>query len=85
MKPSKFIRPGEHLSVAEIYRRQFGHSTTPVNYEIYMKTVLLRDPLIYVDYMSMPYRVYRRKTFYEKLVDKVGNKWYNKIKGDDVR
>ena len=57
MRPSKFIRPGEHLSVAEIYRRQFGHGTTPVNYEIYIKTVLLRDSLIYVDYMSMPYRV----------------------------
>lgn len=26
--------------------------------------------------------VCRRKTFFEKLVDKVGNKWYNKTKGD---
>lgn len=25
---------------------------------------------------------YRRKTFFEKLVDKVCNKWYNKTKGD---
>lgn len=33
-------------------------------------------------HMSMPYKVYRRKTFFEKLVDKVCNKWYNKTKGD---
>lgn len=82
MKPSKFIQPNEYLTVAEIYRRQFGHTTTLVNYEIYIRTVLLQDPLIYIDYMSMPYKVYRRKTFFEKLVDKVGNKWYNKTKGD---
>lgn len=82
MKPSKFIQHNEYLTVAEIYRRQFGHTTTPVNYEIYIRTVLLQDPLIYIDYMSMPYKVYRRKTFFEKLVDKVGNKWYNKTKGD---
>lgn len=82
MKPSKFIRPNECLTVAEIYRRQFGHTTTPVNYEVYIRTVLLQDPLIYIDYMSMPYKVYRRKTFFEKLVDKVCNKWYNKTKGD---
>lgn len=82
MKPSKFIQPNEYLTVAEIYRRQFGHTTTLVNYEIYIQTVLLQDPLIYIDYMSMPYKVYRRKTFFEKLVDKVGNKWYNKTKGD---
>ena len=82
MKPSKFIQPNEYLTVAEIYRRQFGHTTTPVDYEIYIRTVLLQDPLIYIDYMSMPYKVYRHKTFFEKLVDKVGNKWYNKTKGD---
>lgn len=82
MKPSKFIQPNEYLTVAEIYRRQFGHTTTPVNYEVYIRTVLLQDPLIYIDYMSMPYKVYRRKTFFEKLVDKVRNKWYNKTKGD---
>lgn len=82
MKPSKFIQPNEYLTVAEIYRRQFGHTTTPVNYEIYIRTVLLQDLLIYIDYMSMPYKVYRRKTFFEKLVDKVCNKWYNKTKGD---
>lgn len=41
MKPSKFIQPNEYLTVAEIYRRQFGHTTTPVNYEIYIQTVLL--------------------------------------------
>lgn len=82
MKPSKLIQPNEYLTVAEIYRRQFGHTTTPVNYEIYIRTVLLQDPLIYIDYMSMPYKVYRHKTFFEKLVDKVGNKWYNKTKGD---
>lgn len=82
MKPSKLIQPNEYLTVAEIYRRQFGHTTTPVNYEIYIQTVLLQDPLIYIDYMSMPYKVYRHKTFFEKLVDKVGNKWYNKTKGD---
>lgn len=29
MKPSKFIRPNECLTVAEIYRRQFGGTTTP--------------------------------------------------------
>ena len=81
MKPSKLIQPNEYLTVAEIYRRQFGHTTTPVNYEIYIRTVLLQDPLIYIDYMSMPYKVYRHKTFFEKLVDKVGNKWY-KTKGD---
>lgn len=78
MKPSKLIQPNEYLTVAKIYRRQFGHTTTPVNYEIYIQTVLLQDPL----YMSMPYKVYRHKTFFEKLVDKVGNKWYNKTKGD---
>lgn len=82
MKPSKFIQPNEYLTVAKIYRRQFGHTTTPVNYEVYIRTVLLQDPLIYIDYMSMPYKVYRRKTFFEKLVDKVCNKWYNKTKGD---
>lgn len=82
MKPSKFIQPNEYLTVAEIYRRQFGHTTTPVNYEVYIQTVLLQDSLIYIDYMSMPYKVYRRKTFFEKLVDKVCNKWYNKTKGD---
>lgn len=82
MKPSKFIQPNEYLTVAEIYRRQFGHATTPVNYEVYIRTVLLQDLLIYIDYMSMPYKVYRRKTFFEKLVDKVCNKWYNKTKGD---
>lgn len=82
MKPSKLIQPNEYLTVAEIYRRQFGHTTIPVNYEIYIRTVLLQDPLIYIDYMSMPYKVYRHKTFFEKLVDKVGNKWYNKTKGD---
>lgn len=82
MKPSKLIQPNEYLTVAEIYRRQFGHTTTTVNYEIYIRTVLLQDPLIYIDYMSMPYKVYRHKTFFEKLVDKVGNKWYNKTKGD---
>lgn len=82
MKPSKFIQPNEYLTVAEIYCRQFGHTTTPVNYEVYIQTVLLQDPLIYIDYMSMPYKVYRRKTFFEKLVDKVCNKWYNKTKGD---
>lgn len=82
MKPSKLIQPNEYLTVAEIYRRQFGHTTTPVNYEIYIQAVLLQDPLIYVDYMSIPYKVCRRKTFFEKLVDKVGNKWYNKTKGD---
>lgn len=82
MKPSKFIQPNEYLTVAEIYRRQFGHTTTLVNYEIYIQTVLLQDPLIYIDYMSMPYKVYRRKTFFEKLIDKVCNKWYNKTKGD---
>lgn len=82
MKPSKFIQPNEYLTVAEIYRRQFGHATTPVNYEVYIQTVLLQDLLIYIDYMSMPYKVYRRKTFFEKLVDKVCNKWYNKTKGD---
>lgn len=82
MKPSKLIQPNEYLTVAEIYRRQFGHTTTLVNYEIYIRTVLLQDPLIYIDYMSMPYKVYRHKTFFEKLVDKVGNKWYNKTKGD---
>lgn len=82
MKPSKFIQPNEYLTVAEIYRRQFGHTTAPVNYEVYIRTVLLQDPLIYIDYMSMPYKVYRRKTFFEKLVDKVCNKWYNKTKGD---
>lgn len=82
MKPSKFIQPNEYLTVAEIYRRQFGHTTTPVNYEVYIRTVLLQDPLIYIDCTSMPYKVYRRKTFFEKLVDKVCNKWYNKTKGD---
>lgn len=82
MKPSKLIQPNEYLTVAEIYRRQFGHTTTLVNYEIYIRTVLLQDPLIYIDYTSMPYKVYRHKTFFEKLVDKVGNKWYNKTKGD---
>lgn len=82
MKPSKLIQPNEYLTVAEIYCRQFGHTTTPVNYEIYIRTVLLQNPLIYIDYMSMPYKVYRHKTFFEKLVDKVGNKWYNKTKGD---
>lgn len=82
MKPSKLIQPNEYLTVAEIYRRQFGHTTTPVNYEIYIRTVLLQDPLIYIDYMSMPYKVYRHKTFFEKLIDKVGSKWYNKTKGD---
>ena len=74
MKPSKFIQPNEYLTVAEIYRRQFGHTTTPVNYEIYIRTVLLQDPLIYIDYMSMPYKVYRHKNFFEKLVDKIGNR-----------
>ena len=74
MKPSKFIQPNEYLTVAEIYRRQFGHTTTPVDYEIYIRTVLLQDPLIYIDYMSMPYKVYRHKNFFEKLVDKIGNR-----------
>lgn len=32
------------------------------------------DPLIYVDYTSMPYKVYRHKNFFEKLVDKIGNR-----------
>lgn len=41
MKPSKFIQPNEYLTVAEIYRRQFGHATTLVNYEVYIRTVLL--------------------------------------------
>lgn len=50
MKPSKFIRPNECLTVAEIYRRQFGGTTTPENYGVYMQAILLRDPLIYVDY-----------------------------------
>lgn len=59
---------------AEIYRRQFGGTTTPENYGVYMQAILLRDPLIYVDYTSMPYKVYRHKNFFEKLVDKIGNR-----------
>lgn len=74
MKPSKFIRPNECLTVVEIYRRQFGGTTTLENYGIYMQAILLRDPLIYVDYTSMPYKVYRHKNFFEKLVDKIGNR-----------
>lgn len=77
MKPSKFIQPNERLTVAEIYRRQFGHTTTPINYEIYIQTILSRDSLIHVDYASTPYRVYRRKTFFEKLLDKLSSWWYN--------
>lgn len=77
MKPSKFIQPNERLTVAEIYRRQFGHTTTPINYEIYMQTTLSRDPLIHVDYASTPYGVYQLKTFFEKLLDKLGSWWYN--------
>ena len=36
MKPSKFIRPNECLTVAEIYRRQFGGTTTLENYGVYI-------------------------------------------------
>lgn len=61
MKPSKFIRPNECLTTSE-------------NYGVYMQAILLRDPLIYVDYTSMPYKVYRHKNFFEKLVDKIGNR-----------
>lgn len=48
MKPSKFIQPNEYLTVVEIYRRQFGHTTTPVNYEIYIRTVLFQCLIRYI-------------------------------------
>lgn len=77
MKPSKFIKPGERLTVAELYKRQFGCSTSPTMYEVYLRAYLLRDHLIYVDFQSLPYAVYRKETYLEKLLDKLSNRWYN--------
>lgn len=79
MKPSKFIKPGERLTVAELYKRQFGCSTSLMGYEVYLRSCLLRDHLIYIDFQSLPYVIYRKETYLEKLLDKLSNWWYNNI------
>ena len=49
-------------------------SINGISASVFDNSSLLCGPLIYVDYTSMPYKVYRHKNFFEKLVDKIGNR-----------
>lgn len=80
MNSWKYIQPGECLFVNELYKREFGESASYTGYEIYLRTYLLPDPLIYVDMSVIPYRVYRKEFSTKKGVDKPKKKWYNIFK-----
>ena len=72
MKLWKCVKPNEVINVGELYRRYFGESGSPDDYQMFFNVLVCKCArLTIIPYTrSEPYKVTRKATFFEKVLDK---------------
>lgn len=72
-KLNKYLKKDETITLAELYRRVYGHSGTYLDYRIFDECVVEKDTSIIILYAtkSRPMMIQRRATFFEKVLDKL--------------
>lgn len=81
MKLWKCVKPNEVINVGELYRRYFGKSGSPYDYQMFFNVLVCNCARLTIISCtsSEPYRVTRKATFFEKVLDKFQQSWYNTI------
>ena len=72
MKLWKCVKPEEVINVGELYRRYFGESGSPDDYQLFFNCLVQNCARLTIISCtsSEPYRVTRKATFFEKVLDK---------------
>ena len=72
MKLWKCVKPNEVINVGELYRRYFGESGSPDDYQLFFNCLVQNCARLTIISCtsSEPYRVTRKATFFEKVLDK---------------
>lgn len=78
MKLWKLIKPGEIISIAELYRRAYGKNGGYTVLDIFFSSIVINERRLKILPCSNhhPYRVTRNQTFFEKVLDKLRKAWY---------
>ena len=87
MKLWKCVKPNEVINVGELYKRYFNDTGSPYDYELFFECLVRNNPkLIVISFTrSEPYKVTRNKTFFEKVLDKFQQSWYNVVTVKEMR
>lgn len=72
-KLNKYLKKDETITLAELYRRVYGHSGTYLAYQIFDRCIVQEDTSIIILYATKnrPMMIQRRTTFFEKVLDKL--------------
>ena len=81
MKLWKCVKPEEVINVGELYRRYFDESGSPDDYQLFFNCLVQNCARLTIISCtsSEPYRVTRKATFFEKVLDKFQQSWYNVV------
>ena len=76
MKVWKYIKQGETISLGELFKRYYGESGSYYSCEVFLTCVVENcSKLTVIPFTSStPYMITRKKTFFEKVLDK-----FNKV------
>ena len=87
MKLWKCVKPGEIISVGELYKRYFGDTGSPYDYELFFECLVRNNAKLEVIPFtrSEPYRVTRNKTFFEKVLDRFQQMCYTVVTVKEMR
>lgn len=72
MKLWKYVKPEGVINMGELYKRYFGESGSPYDYELFFNCLVTKRSRLTIIPLtkSEPYRVTRKATFFEKVLDK---------------